>query len=110
MKLFELVRLEDATGISGTGVVAQGVQFDSGKCVMQWLTKINSTAVYDSIQDLEAIHGHGGKTVIQWKLDKIEVRKSQLVNIFSNFPNDIAGTWRLINENNETQELIIKGE
>ena len=66
MKLFELVRLEDETGISGTGVVAQGVEFDSGKCVMQWLTKINSTAVYDSIQDLQAIHGHGGKTIIRY--------------------------------------------
>jgi hypothetical protein len=62
MKLFELRRDEDETGVSGTGVVAQGVIFDNGRCSMTWLTDHTSTAVYESIDDVKAIHGHQGKT------------------------------------------------
>lgn len=66
MRRFNLVRNEDESGVSGTGIVAQGIQFDDGTCAMRWLTAKASTAVYDNIIDLESIHGHGGKTVIQW--------------------------------------------
>ena len=65
MRRFELDRLEDATGISGTGVVAEGVEFYDGTVAMRWRTGIASTAVYDSLKDVEAIHGHGGRTVIR---------------------------------------------
>lgn len=64
MRLFELHRDVDETGISGTGVVAQGVEFDDGRCAMRWLPGVTSTVVYDSLGDLERIHGHGGKTRI----------------------------------------------
>jgi len=64
MKEFFLERLEDASGISGTGVVARGVVLPSGHCVLEWLTFTSSIAIYKNINDLEAIHGHGGKTVI----------------------------------------------
>lgn len=30
------------------------------KCVMQWLGRFRSVAVYESFQDLENIHGHDG--------------------------------------------------
>ncbi|QWT29977.1 hypothetical protein SEA_SHAM_80 [Streptomyces phage Sham] len=66
MRRFNLVRNEDESGVSGTGIVAQGIQFDDGVCAMRWLTEKASTAIYDNIFDLEAIHGHGGKTVIDW--------------------------------------------
>lgn len=36
----------------------QGVVFDSGKCVIQWLTAIRSVAVFDSLDDMIRIHGH----------------------------------------------------
>lgn len=62
MRLFELHRDIDSSGVSGTGVVAQGVEFDSGQCAMTWLTEWNSVAVYPDITTLEAIHGHGGNT------------------------------------------------
>lgn len=64
MQLFNLIRDIDETGVSGTGNVAQGVIFDTGKCILQWLTKHNSTTIFDSIDELEAVHGHGGKTRI----------------------------------------------
>ena len=66
MRRFNLVRNEDESGVSGTGVVAQGIQFDDGTCAMRWLTAKSSVAFYDSISDLESIHGHGGKTVVGW--------------------------------------------
>lgn len=62
MKLFELRRTEDESGISGTGTVAQGVIFDNGTCVLTWLTEHTSVAVYASIDTVVKIHGHGGKT------------------------------------------------
>jgi len=66
MKTFHLLRIEDESGISGTGIVAEGVVFSEGKCVLVWLTKFKSITVYDSIQELENIHGHNGKTIIEW--------------------------------------------
>lgn len=66
LRLFALERLEDESGVSGVGEVAQGVVFDDGTCAMRWLTSKASTAIYDSIVDLEAIHGHGGKTKVAY--------------------------------------------
>ena len=42
MQRFSLKRLEDETGISGTGYVAEGVEFTHGKCVLVWLTEPGS--------------------------------------------------------------------
>jgi hypothetical protein len=66
VRLFELHRDVDSSGVSGTGVVAQGVEFDSGQCCMTWLTNWNSVAVYPDIQTLENIHGHNGNTRVVW--------------------------------------------
>lgn len=66
MKLFRLNRIIDETGISGTGYVAEGVQFTSGKVVLQWLTETSSTTFFSSIEDVEKVHGHGGLTQIEW--------------------------------------------
>lgn len=66
MRRFVFNRVEDKGGVSGTGIVAEGVQFKSGKVVVSWLTKHTSVAVYDSIETVMAIHGHGGATKIKW--------------------------------------------
>lgn len=62
MKQFWLERREDVSGTSGTGRVAEGVVFANGWCALHWLGKLTSVAFYQSIEELEAIHGHGGKT------------------------------------------------
>lgn len=72
MRRFNLVRHEDESGVSGVGNVAQGVEFDDGIAVMRWLTTTSSTAVYASVVDLENIHGHGGKTVVEYIDDGTE--------------------------------------
>lgn len=64
MKLFQLVRDEDESGISGTGIVAQGVIFTDGTVAMRWLTDVASTGIYGSIDHVRVIHGHQGKTRI----------------------------------------------
>lgn len=65
MKTFVLFREEDVTGISGTGIVAEGVEFSNGKTVIQWVVgEHQSTVVWDNIEAVEAIHGHGGATKI----------------------------------------------
>lgn len=66
MRRFELHRDQDASGVSGTGVVAQGIQFDDGTCALRWLSQHRSTAMYESVRDIELIHGHGGLTRLVW--------------------------------------------
>lgn len=77
MHCFELIRGHDVTGISGTGVVAEGVQFGDGTVVLRWLdhsvTEANrtlgvrpTTVLHDSIGSVLALHGHGGATELVW--------------------------------------------
>lgn len=63
---FQLKRKVDATGISGTGIVAEGIQFRDGRCTYRWLTAPATTQQADSIHHITHIHGHGGKTKVVW--------------------------------------------
>ena len=69
MKMFYLKRAEDESGVSGTGRVAQGFVFDNGKVAVTWLSEHPSVTVYDSLGEVTAIHGHGGKTEIVMEPD-----------------------------------------
>lgn len=66
MRRFRLVRDRDVTGVSGTGVVALGVVFPSGRTVIEWQGDRASVVIWGSIEDAEAIHGHGGATRIEF--------------------------------------------
>lgn len=87
MKLFELRRIEDETGVSGTGTVAQGVIFDNGKVSMAWLTTYPSVSVYDSIEDVILIHGHGGKTRV---VQVAHYHSDRARHLFNNMQQDIC--------------------
>ena len=63
---FVLVRDEDVTGVSGTGVVAEGIIFTSGEVVIHWLREPFSMGLYQSLEDVIFIHGHGGRTKMQF--------------------------------------------
>lgn len=63
---FVLRRYKDVSGRSGTGIPAVGIEFPDGTCAMGWLTDVNSVAVYGSLSDVEDIHGHGGKTKVNY--------------------------------------------
>ncbi len=72
MRRFQLHRDTDETGTSGTGVVAEGVRFTDGQCVVRWTTELRSTGVYDLIGSVIAIHGHNGQTRVVWLDDPPE--------------------------------------
>lgn len=62
MRRFALVRTGDPSGVSGVGVVAQGIVFSDGTTVLRWVVDLRSVGVYASFADMLAIHGHGGQT------------------------------------------------
>jgi hypothetical protein len=64
MRPFWLERVEDESGVSGVGLVAEGVVFSNGWCALTWLTKHTTVAFYQSTEAVEAIHGHDGKTKV----------------------------------------------
>ena len=66
MRRFVLDRKTDKTGVSGTGIVAEGIEFSDGTCVMNWLRHTRSTAIYANIKTLEDIHSHGGASEIRY--------------------------------------------
>jgi len=74
MRRFHFLRLKDASGVSGVGIVAEGILFSNGKVALEWLSSHASTAIYDSIADVELIHGHEGMTKIVFD-DEEEVKK-----------------------------------
>ena len=63
---FTLVRDHDPTGVTGTGHVANGVQWPDGTATVRWASDRASTVHWDRIEDAIAIHGHGGATRIVW--------------------------------------------
>jgi hypothetical protein len=66
--MFHLVRNKDVSGVSGIGVVAEGVVFRDGTTVIRWLSiEHPSTNIYSSIEDVFKIHGHEGSTVIDFQ-------------------------------------------
>jgi hypothetical protein len=67
MRRFHLLRIEDETGTSGKGVVAEGIKFTDNTAVVRWISSTPTTAVYNHIDDVTKIHGHNGKTQIVWK-------------------------------------------
>lgn len=69
VRTFKLVRHEDVSGVSGLGVVAVGAQFPTGRCITEWLPgkfAVRSFNIYLSIQEIEQINGHDGRTVVVW--------------------------------------------
>ena len=63
MRTFKLHRKIDDSGVSGTGIVAEGAEMHDGQCVLSWFSKVHAVAIYPTIDDLISIHGHGGHTV-----------------------------------------------
>jgi hypothetical protein len=66
MKTFKVHRTQDVSGVSGTGIVAEGVEFPSGKCVIEWYGQHASIDMNDSVADWLWVHGHGGSTTIEY--------------------------------------------
>jgi hypothetical protein len=63
-----LKRHEDATGVSGTGIVAWGVEFPDGVVALRWVSAWPTSVVFHDrgMDGVRAVHGHNGKTDIVW--------------------------------------------
>ncbi|MCP9205531.1 hypothetical protein [Streptomyces cucumeris] len=64
VRVFWLQRDRDISGVSGTGTVADGVEWPDGSVTIRWRGERPSTVNWDSIEHAEAVHGHGGATRI----------------------------------------------
>lgn len=65
---FELHRDVDVTGVSGTGVVAEGILFTDDVAVLHWVGQWPSSVVHyeRGMEAVHHVHGHGGSTRIVW--------------------------------------------
>jgi len=75
MRTFHLQRDVDMSGLSGTGIVAEGVEFDDGTTVVRWREVEGAhydrgvratTVIFPNADAVEALHGHGGATRMVW--------------------------------------------
>jgi|TARA_R110002167_G_scaffold157419_1_gene352409 hypothetical protein len=71
IETFTVCRQSDESGISGIGVVIEGVLFATGHVILHWLTPTprGSIAVFDSFNDFKKIHSDPhptNKTIITW--------------------------------------------
>lgn len=75
MHKFHFKRIEDESGTSGTGIVAEGVEFSDGSVMIHWFNEDNPDTDTtndgfsfkpgpDGVGDSRKVHGHGGLTQI----------------------------------------------
>lgn len=66
MRTFYLRRYDE--DLDESPIVAEGIEFTDGRCVMTWLTGINSIVIYNNMDELRNIHvrNHNSTTVIYY--------------------------------------------
>lgn len=77
MKTFSLIRTEDVKTVSGTGRVAVGIDYGTfvaltwitdalveGKSNMYKVETINTFTMFNSVSDVQKLHGHGTRTEV----------------------------------------------
>ncbi|MFG2458126.1 hypothetical protein ACGFWE_13795 [Streptomyces sp. NPDC048523] len=66
-RLFVLRRHVDVSGVSGTGNVADGVEWPDGTASVRWRGEHPSLVFWDRGRtSVELIHGHGGATDVEY--------------------------------------------
>jgi hypothetical protein len=64
---FVLRRHRDISGVSGLGVVVEGVRWTNGWVGYRWRSGDDTTVSFAiDIATMLRVHGHGGDTVIEW--------------------------------------------
>ena len=71
MRRFELYRFRDPSGVSGTGVVAIGIEFPPDNeghqwVALKWLGNHPALTFWPSLYDLLEVHGHLGASDVRW--------------------------------------------
>lgn len=85
MRRFVLARHHDPSGISGVGIVAEGIEWRGGTADLHWVTE-HETFVHwpGGIAAILAVHGHQGSTVCRF-LDELE---APVEPTFSKYPDN----------------------
>jgi hypothetical protein len=70
MRRFELYRYRDPSGVSGTGVVAIGLEFPPDHeghqwIALKWLGRNPALTLWPSLYDLLEVHGHLGASDVR---------------------------------------------
>lgn len=65
-RVFQLVRDRDISGVSGEGVVADGVAWPDHSVSIRWRGPRPSIVFWASMADARAVHGHDGATRFVW--------------------------------------------
>jgi hypothetical protein len=71
IRTFTIARQYDRTGVSGVGVVIEGVVLATGQAVIHWLTPAprGAIAIFDSMDDFIKIHikpHPGNASILTW--------------------------------------------
>lgn len=80
---FQLHRSTDVTNVSGTGIVADGIQWPDGTISIRWRGDRPSVVFWQRAEDALHVHGHAGSTQIMW-LDEPEQAIAEM---------DAASVW-----------------
>jgi hypothetical protein len=77
MRKFTIARVNDQSGVSGTGVIAQGVLFATGDIAIQWLTPPpdGDLQIKRSLKSFLDVHVHTHPeniTIITWETGEQE--------------------------------------
>ena len=72
IRTFTVCRINDESGVSGTGIVIEGIVLATGQCVVHWLYPAprGSIAMFDSIADFATVHikpHPGNETIITYE-------------------------------------------
>jgi hypothetical protein len=81
-RAFELVRYRDLSGISGTGVVAEGCVFTDGSVALRWRGNNPATAVWPDLESMLAVHGHHGATELRWLEPAPAAPSAEMAHLF----------------------------
>lgn len=66
-RVFVLDRRRDVSGVSGTGLVAEGVVWSDGAVALRWPGDNPTTVAFETgIEGVEAVHGHAGATTVRF--------------------------------------------
>lgn len=68
-KPFVLVRDQDVSGVSGVGIVANGILWPDGQAAIHWTGSAYPTTTPHpgGMESVIAVHGHGGATRVVWQ-------------------------------------------
>ena len=72
MKYFVLEREDDESGISGIGIIVEGIIWSDGTVAYRWLSDVATTTIANSIEDVMILHGHDGKTKIRYLMHLLD--------------------------------------